>query len=351
MLLRDHAILVITRQIPYAPAMNTHVFRTVAGLILAALVAAVGTPGIAQTHTLKLGTQESGTAQWEVETIKRLGLDAKHDLKLELRPLADSRAGQIALQTNTVDVILSDFVWVSIQRNLGNMITMVPHSLAVGGLMTAPDSGIDSVDDLAGRTIAIAGGPVDKSWVALQAYYGSETGGKLVDEVEARYGAPPFVNELLANGGADAALNFWHWNARAKAAGNIEVISVREMFEALGIPDQPPLLGWAFTDATAAAKPDALRAYLDASFDAKQVLLNDDAAWEPLKDLMRAADDPALFERLRDDYRAGIVSGYDPDRMDAAAASFALMAAYGGAELVGDVPTLAEGTFWNGYRR
>ena len=40
-------------------------------------------------------------------------------------------------------------------------------------------------------------------------------------------------------------------------------------------------------------------------------------------DTFRGLDYLAM-QRLRDDYRAGIVSGYDPDRMDAAAASFAV---------------------------
>lgn len=322
-------------------------------LLLGAAAAVLLLGGVAQAQdmTLSLGIQESGTAQWEIETIKALGLDAKHGLTLELRPVADSRAGQIALQAAAVDVILSDFVWVSIQRNSGNMITMVPHSLAVGGLMVNADSPIATVADLKGTTIAIAGGPVDKSWVTLQAYYNNVTGGTLVDEVRAQYGAPPLINELLAKGEADAALNFWQWNARARAAGAREVISVASMLTEMGVSEEPPLLGWAFTDATAAAKPEALKAFFDASFEAKQILLTDDAAWEGLKGVMGAADDPGLFEALKTDYRAGIVTKYDPDNMQAAEASFALMAKYGGADLVGDVPTLAEGTFWTGYSK
>ena len=309
-------------------------------------------PALAQTlDTLVVGVQESGTVQWEIETIKALGLDSKHGLALEIRPLADSRAGQIALQAGEVDVIISDFVWVSIQRARGNMVTMVPHSLAVGGLMVPTGSEIAKVEDLKGKTVAVAGGPVDKSWVILQAYYNSVTGEKLVDDVSADFGAPPLVNELLSNGKVDAALNFWQWNARAKVAGGTELLAVSDMLAALGVTEQPPLLGWTFTEATAEAKTAAVTAFLEASFEAKAVLLRDDGAWTGLQSLMGAEGDDTLFVQLRDDYRAGIVTHYDPDATDAAEQAFALMAEYGGSDLVGDSKTLAAGTFWRGYSR
>ncbi|MGB3339364.1 MAG: ABC transporter substrate-binding protein [Devosia sp.] len=323
--------------------------RLFSKLAVTALALSVAMPAWAQQ--LSLGVQESGTVQWEIETIKALGLDKKHGVELDVRPLADSRAGQIALQAGEVDVILSDFVWVTIQRNEGGSVTMVPHSLAVGGLMVGADSDITKVEDLKGRTVAVAGGPVDKSWVTLQAYYNSVTGSKLVDDVTANYGAPPLVNELLGNGGADAALNFWQWNARSKVAGATELLSVATMLKELGVSEQPPLLGWTFTDETATAKHDAIVAFLDASFEAKDALLHDDAVWDGLRTIMGAADNEALFIQLRDDYRAGIVSSYDPTKMEAAEQAFALMAEYGGSDLVGEGQTLDPGTFWQGYSK
>lgn len=325
--------------------------RSLAPLFAAGMILACSAPAIAETETLVVGVQESGTVQWEIETIKALGLDADHGLELEIRPLADSRAGQIALQAGAVDVILSDFVWVSIQRSTGYDVTMVPHSLAVGGLMVPAGSDMGSVADLKDRTIGVAGGPVDKSWVILQAYYNSVTGRALADEVQANYGAPPLINELLGNGGVDAALNFWQWNARSKVAGAVELLSVADMLEALGVTEQPPLLGWTFTDETAETHQGAITAFLDASFAAKQILLTDDAAWTRLRGLMGAEADDALFTQLRDDYRAGIVAGYDPEAMGSAEQAFALMAQFGGSDLVGEADTLAPGTFWKGYRK
>ena len=328
--------------------------RLFAKLAPVALATLLTGPALAQhggANQLVVGVQESGTVQWEIQTILDNNLALEHGLELEVRPLADSRAGQIALQAGEVDVILSDFVWVNIQRSQGNKVTMVPHSLTVGGLMVGADSGIEKIEDLKGKTIGVAGGPVDKSWVILQAYYNSVTGEKLADNVTANYGAPPLVNELLGNGGADAALNFWQWNARAKAAGATELLSVADMLSALGVSEQPPLLGWTFTDQTGKDKKPAIVAFLDASFEAKEMLLNNDDAWTPLQTLMGAEGDDALFTQLRDDYRAGIVTSYNPTKMGAAKEAFALMAEFGGPDLVGEATKLDAGTFWRGYRK
>lgn len=304
-----------------------------------------------ETKKITLALQETGTANWEIAAIKALGLDKKHKIEIDVRPVTDSRAGKVALQGGAADVILSDYIWVSIQRNQGADFAFVPHSLAVGGLMVDPDGTVKSIEDLPGKTIGIAGGPVDKSWVILQAYYQAKTGESLADKITAKYGAPPLINKLLASGQSQASLNFWHWNARARIAGMQELISVKDMMADLGISRQPPLLGWVFSQANARKKKPEIRAFLDASFDAKDALLKDDSVWDKIRNAMNVGDNDALFIGLRDAYRAGIVTSYSQEDVDAASQSFALMAKYGGADLVGDTPTLANGTFWRGYHR
>lgn len=323
-----------------------------AALLSLAVLAAVALAGFSpEIKQLSLGVQATGTVKWELAAMQALGLDKKHGLELEIRDVADSKAGQIALQAREVDVILSDFVWVSIQRHEGNMVTMVPHSLTVGGLMVDPTAGITSVADLKGKTLAVSGSPVDKSYVVLAAYYNKLTGGNLTEDAEAKFGAPPLVNELITGGQAQAALNLWNWNSRAKLAGKTELISVAEMLKQLGVSETPPLLGWTFFDETAKQKKEAIKAFLDASFETKAALLADDALWEKIMPVMNAGDDLKLFAQLRDDYRAGIVAKYSASQMKPAAESFALMAQYGGTDVVGPSTELADGTFYKGYRK
>ena len=231
------------------------------------------------------------------------------------------------------------------------MVTMVPHSLTVGGLVVDPAAGIATVADLKGKTLAVSGSPVDKSYVILAAYYNKLTGGNLTEDTDAKFGAPPLVNELITGGQAQAALNLWNWNSRAKLAGKTELISVGAMLADLGVSETPPLLGWAFFDETAREKKAAIKGFLDASFETKNALLTDDALWDKIRDVMNVGDDDALFTQLRDDYRNGIVTKYAASNMKPAEESFAVMAKFGGSDVVGDSTELADGTFWKGYRK
>lgn len=319
------------------------------GLILSAWWASASVA--AEVDRISLALQEGGTALWEIAAMQAAGLDKANGIQIDIREVADSRAGQVALQAGEVDAILSDFVWVSSQRNQGADFTFVPHSLAVGGLLAPAGGAVTSVADLEGKTLAVAGGPVDKSYIFLQAYFNSLTGKLLPEVITAEFGAPPLVNEMLEGGQAQAALNFWHFAARAKLAGAVEVISVKDMLAEMGVSKQPPLLGWTFSEKVARQKVEEIQRFLTASFATKARLLADDALWNQIRPAMRGAEDEALFLALRDAYRAGIVTSYGPADIQAATEAYALIARFGGAEAIGDTPDLAPGTFWGGYSK
>jgi len=52
--------------------------------------------------TVKLALQEGGTASWEIAAMEALSLTEINKVKLKIRPVADSKAGQVALQAGEV---------------------------------------------------------------------------------------------------------------------------------------------------------------------------------------------------------------------------------------------------------
>ena len=336
--------------------MHTRSIRAMGAAFGAALILGLGLGATAPAQavevntnkdliTVRAGVLKFGTVNWELNVIKEHHLDEKYGINLEITGLTGKNPSAVAIQAGAVDIIVSDYIWVSRLRSDGADFVFVPHSLAVGGLIVREDSGINTIADLEGRKLGIAGGPVDKSWVLLQAYYKKTTGRDLKPSVKPQFGAPPLLNELTTTGKLPAVLNFWHYNARLKGAGHRQIIGVAEILKELGVEGEAPLLGWVFHEAWANENPKAINGFLRASRDAKQILRDSDAEWDRLRSVMKAPDD-AIFVSLRTDYRKGIVSSMGPESEATAAKVFAILAEIGGEQLVGSSSTLAPNTFW-----
>ena len=313
------------------------------------LAAALSLPSLAGAgdSRVRVGVLEFGTVNWELDVIATHGLAEREGVDLEVVGLGGKRATAVALQGGAADIIVTDWIWVSRQRAEGRDYTFVPYSLSVGGLMVHPDAGIAELEDLRDRKVGIAGGPVDKSWLLLQAYAKSK-GIDLAESTEPTFGAPPLLNELIQRGDLPAVLNFWHYNARLAAAGMQELVTVREILPALGIERPIPLLGWVFNRGWAEENREALDGFLRASYAAKHLLLESDAEWERLHPRMKVSD-PATAAALRDAWRAGVPQSFDEADREAAARTFAILAREGGEELVGSSDALAPGTFWTEF--
>ena len=303
----------------------------------------------AEPATVRAGVLSYGTVNWELNVVKHHGLDRKEGVELLVTKFGGKNASAVALQGGAVDVIVTDWIWVSRQRASGTDYTFVPHSVAVGGLMVRPDSGIKSIGDLRGRKIGIAGGPVDKSWLMLRAYAMKSIGADLKDIAKPTFAAPPLLNRIMLKGEIPAALNFWHYTARLKAAGMVELISVTDLLPALGVNGRPPLIGWVFSERWAKDNGPAIKGFLRALRAAKKIMASSDAEWDRLRPQTKAKNDETFFA-LRDAYRAGIPKSFRDADIAAAKALFKTLAEYGGRDLIGESPVLAPGTFWSGYR-
>ncbi|MBE9640002.1 ABC transporter substrate-binding protein [Salipiger mangrovisoli] len=309
-----------------------------------ALACAGALPAVAQElPVIRAAVLKIGTVNWELDTIVAQGFDRAHGFRLEMVPYADNGATRIAVEGGAADMAVADWIWVARQRAAGMDYVVVPYSRAVGGLLVPEGSAAETLADLAGGQIGIAGGPLDKSWLILRAYAQQEYGMDLAAETEQVFGAPPLIFKAGLSGDYAGAVNFWHFLAKMKAAGMRELISVATASEALGLDPDVPLLGYYFKGDFLAAHEGLAQAFYEASRDAKAALSSQDAAWEALRPQMNAADE-AEFAALRADWIAGIpargpVDGAAADRL------LALMAELGGADLVGQADHLPEGLF------
>jgi NitT/TauT family transport system substrate-binding protein len=314
---------------------------TLAAAALAALTAFAATAQ--DLPQVRAAVLESGTVNWELDTIIRNGLDAAEGFELVVTPFADNGATRVAVEGGVADVMVADWIWGAMQRAEGRDYVFLPYSKAVGAIVVRADSPLNSLADLAGGSIGIAGGPLDKSWLILRAYAEQEHGTDLAAETEQVFGAPPLIMMAAQSGEVDAAINFWHFLAKMKAGGMRELVSVADASQELGLDPDTPLLGYMMKESFVEADPDLVRRFYAATRAAKALLASDDAAWEPLRERMNAANE-AEFLALRDDYRAGIPAA-GPVDMAGAGAMLALMADLGGEELVGRATTIPDGLF------
>ena len=293
--------------------------------------------------TIRAAVLKIGTVNWELETIRRNGLDRTHGFVLDVQPFADNGATRIAVEGDEADLAVADWIWVARQRAAGKDYVFIPYSKAVGGVVVPTDSPATSLKDLAGGKIGIAGGPLDKSWLILRAYAAKEYGMDLKADTEQVFGAPPLIFKSALNGDYAGAINFWHFLAKMKASGMKELISVEDAGQALGLDTNTPLLGYYLKQSFLNEHPDLAQSLFAASRDAKDLLANSPEAWEAIRPRMNVTSD-AQFEQLKLDWIAGI-----PDRrpVDVVAANkmLELMAELGGAELVGAATTVPQGLF------
>jgi NitT/TauT family transport system substrate-binding protein len=300
----------------------------------------------ADLGTVRIGVLKFGTVNWELDVIKQHGLDTKEGFTLEVTEFAANDAADVALMGEAVDGIVEDWLWVSRQRAEGVPLTFIPYSSSVGALMVPADGGIDSLADLEGKRLGIAGGPLDKSWLLIQAL-AKEQSVDLAEVTELVYGAPPLLTEKFRSGELDAVINYWHFAARLEAEGHERLIDVTEAQEALGVPADTPQLGYIFREAWADQHAELVQAFARASRAAKAIMQESDEEWERLRPLTRAEDN-ATLEALKRRYREGIVQRWGDEQRQAAGRLYEVLAELGGEELVGTSPTLADGTFWPG---
>jgi NitT/TauT family transport system substrate-binding protein len=148
---------------------------------------------------IRIAAQRTGTFAWELDILKAHGLDQKADIDIEVTELTSTEAGKVALESGSVDLMLSDWLWVARERALGDDVVFYPYSSALGAVMVPANSPIGGIADLKGKKLAVAGGPLDKSWLLLQAL-SRRSGLDLKTQADIAYGAPPLLQQKALQG-------------------------------------------------------------------------------------------------------------------------------------------------------
>lgn len=314
-------------------------------LLIAAALAVTQTGECQSAETIRLAVQKTGTFAWELAIIRAHGLDKEADLALDIRQLANAEAGKVALRSGDADIIISDFLWVSRERALGASLTFYPYSSALGGVMVPNTSTIKTAADLVGRKLAVAGGPIDKNWLILQAALKLKNI-DLKQEATIIYGAPPLLAATMLNGEADATVTYWNYGAFLEGKGFRRLTSVQDLAKNLGAKGPIAMLGYVFDESWGRANHGALARFIEVTRKAKEILATSDSEWNTISSLTGAPDEAAL-KAYRDRYREGIPRRAVSDEEADARILYRVLADIGGHDIVGPADELAPGTFYH----
>jgi NitT/TauT family transport system substrate-binding protein len=293
---------------------------------------------------IRLVVQKTGTLAWELEIIKAHGLDKKAGIELETLELASPEAGKVALRGGSADIIVSDWTWVARERALGDGLVFYPYLSTLGAVMVPAQSRIKNVADLKGRKLGVAGGPIDKSWLLLQAL-ALRSGLDLRREASIVYGAPPLVSEKGLQGETDATLTFWNFCADLEARGQRRAIDMEEVAQRLGAKGSVAILGYVFDGAWAARNGAAVDRFLDIARQAKDILAASPGEWQRLAPRIGVTD-PGTLAIYRQRYSDAIPRRRAADEETDARALYKILAEIGGADLVGPGRELDAGSFY-----
>lgn len=213
--------------------------RALLGTVIGTITAAATT-----MPPLRLGVLAFGTVQWVAAIIRRHHLDHAHGFVLKTEPLANNGAAKVALLGRSVDVIVSDWLFVAAGRARGFDLRFAPFSSATGALILGRNSTLGSLGDLVGRWLGVAGGPYDKSWMILRAAVLRQTGTDPERTADIVYAAPPPLSAKLRQGALDAVLTYWDDSSALEVAGfrslmgrpNGVGFALDELFQTFDVP-------------------------------------------------------------------------------------------------------------------
>ena len=255
--------------------------------------------------SVRIGLQAGGTLSWVTFAIQYFGIDKDLGLKLDAQTYASKDATRIALRSGAAQVVVDDFLEVTLLRqNRFDVSAVYPFSLLAGGLVVPTASPISTVADLRGQTIG-ATSLTDKTLLLLRAYTRAKAGFDPQTASKVVAVSSPLMGQFMGRGEVDAALPLWHHAARMIGSGEYrQVISSGELMKGLGLNTSTPLL---YLIARTDTDPQALGLFVKAVLRAEERMKQDDGFWNAmLEKNLYVLPDRAELPALRKQWAAGL---------------------------------------------
>ena len=301
---------------------------------------------IIKANSIKIAVLKYGSVNWEYDVIKHHKLDKKNNIKIQKVEVTNKDASAVAFLSKSVDIFVTDWIWVSKQRSKGNLVSFLPYSNSAGSLMIKKGEKINSFLDLKNKKIGVAGGSLDKSWLFLRAYAIKKYEKDPLTFFKTSFAAPPLINGLLRNDQLDAGYNYWNYTARLEALGYEEFLTLKDILPYIGIEGELPLIGYVFREGFVQKNEVTLNGFIKASNEARKILKTSDNEWLRISE-MTGAKNQLMLEKIRDGFRKGIPSDNHQLMRKNIQHAYKILSQIGGEELVGSSSSLASGTYWN----
>ncbi len=314
--------------------------------ILLVITFSINFVSIIKANYIKIAVLKYGSVNWEYNVIKHHKLDKKNNVKIQKIEVTNKDASAVAFLSKSVDIFVTDWIWVSKQRNKGNLVSFLPYSNSAGSLMIKKGEEINSFLDLKNKKIGVAGGSLDKSWLFLRAYAIKKYEKDPLTFFKTSFAAPPLINGLLRNNQLDAGYNYWNYTARLEALGYEEFLTLKDILPYIGIEGELPLIGYVFRESFVQKNLETLHGFIKASNEARKILKISDNEWLRISE-MTGAKNQLMLEKIRDGFRKGIPSDNHQLMRKNIQHAYKILSQIGGEELVGSSTSLASGTYWN----
>jgi len=211
--------------------------------------------------------------------------------------------------------------------------------------MVPANSLVKEVTDRKGKKLGVAGGPLDKSLLLLQAL-ARRSGVDLRTQAQIAYGAPPLLTQKALQGETDATLTFWNFCAELEANGMRRAISMEDIVKRLGATGAVAMVGYVFDGGWAQRNRTLLDRFFAAMRKAERILADSPAEWQRLAQRIGVSDAKAL-DIYRRRYLEGIRRRPLEDEAADAKALYRVLVEIGGADFVGPARELDPGTFYS----